>query len=77
MQHDSLRRRGDAPARPRLAASGDEHQPIRDIMVLRQGRLLAKARRDHAVYRDLRERYRAMANSLGYEGHMAWAEAMP
>ena len=61
----------------RLAASVDEHQPIRDIMVLRLRTLLAKARRDHTVYRDLRERYRAMANSLGYEGHMAWAEAMP
>ena len=61
----------------RLAASGDEHQPIRDIMVLRLRTLLAKARRDDAAYRDLRERYRAMANSLGYEGHLAWAEAMP
>ena len=77
MQHDSLRRRGGAPARPRLAASGDEHQPIRDIMVLRQGRLLAKARRDDAAYRDLRDRYRDLARSLGFEGHMKWAEAMP
>jgi hypothetical protein len=60
----------------RLAAAVEEHQPIRDIMVVRLRTLLAKARKDDAAYRDLRERYRAMANSLGYEGHMAWAEAM-
>ena len=46
-------------------------------MVLRLRTLLANARNDDAAYRVLRERYRAMANSLGYEGHMAWAEAMP
>ena len=61
----------------RLAASGDEHQPIRDLVVLRLRTLLANARRYDAAYSDLRERYRAMANLLGYEGHMAWAEAMP
>jgi class 3 adenylate cyclase len=61
----------------RLSASGDEHQPIRDIMVLRLKTLLAKARKDDDAYRDLRDRYRAIANSNGYEGHMAWAEAMP
>ena len=61
----------------RLAASGDEHQPIRDIMVLRLRTLLAKARRDDAAYRDYRDRYRDMAKSLGFEGHIAWAEAMP
>ena len=27
--------------------------------------------------RDYRDRYRAMATGLGFEGHMAWAEAMP
>ena len=57
--------------------SVEEHQPIRDVMVLRLRTLLAKARKDEAAYRDLRERYRSMANSFGYEGHMAWAEAMP
>jgi class 3 adenylate cyclase len=60
----------------RLAAAVEERQPIRDIMVLRLRALLAKARNDDAAYRDLRERYRAMANSLGYEGHMAWADEM-
>ena len=32
---------------------------------------------DEAAYRDYRDRYRAMATSLGFDGHMAWAEAMP
>jgi hypothetical protein len=61
----------------RLAASVEERQPIRDITVLRLRTLLAKARNDDAAYRDLRERYRAMANSLGYEGYISWAAAMP
>jgi len=39
--------------------------------------LLARARGDETGYRDYRDRYRAMATSLGYEGHMKWAEAMP
>jgi hypothetical protein len=26
---------------------------------------------------DYRDRYRAMATALGFEGHIAWAEAMP
>jgi adenylate cyclase len=28
------------------------------------------------AYRDYRDRYRAMATELGFEGHMKWAEAM-
>ena len=38
--------------------------------------LLARAHGDEAAYRDLGDRYRAMAESLGFEGHIAWAEAM-
>jgi hypothetical protein len=40
------------------------------------GALLAKAHGDEAGYRDYRDRYRALAASLGFEGHMKWAEAM-
>jgi hypothetical protein len=29
------------------------------------------------AYADLRDRYRAMAKTLGFEGHIEWAEAMP
>ena len=38
--------------------------------------LLAQARGDDFVYRDLVGRYHAAAESLGLEGHIAWAEAM-
>jgi hypothetical protein len=37
---------------------------------------LAHARGNHASYRAFRDRYRAMAMSLGFEGHIAIAEAM-
>jgi adenylate cyclase len=40
-------------------------------------RLLAKAHGDEAIYCDYRDRYRARATSLGFEGHMKWAQAMP
>jgi hypothetical protein len=33
--------------------------------------------RPETSYRDYRDRYRDMARTLGYEGHIAWAEAMP
>jgi adenylate cyclase len=50
---------------------------LQEIWLLRLRALLAQADRDDAAYRDYRDRYRAMANSLGFEGHIAWAEAMP
>jgi adenylate cyclase len=48
-----------------------------EITLLRMRALLAHARGDEAAYRDHRDRYRARAISLGFEGHMQWAEAMP
>jgi hypothetical protein len=39
--------------------------------------LLAKVRGDEARYRELLNRYRAQAMSLGFEGHIQWAESMP
>jgi hypothetical protein len=59
------------------AAPTDDGLVIRDIWLLRLRALLARARGDEASYRDYRDRYRALAESLGFEGHMAWAEAMP
>jgi class 3 adenylate cyclase len=50
---------------------------VREITLLRLRALLARARGDDVAYRDLLGRYRAMAESLGYEGHIAWGEAMP
>jgi tetratricopeptide (TPR) repeat protein len=49
----------------------------REISALRLSVLLAQARCDEALYRKLRDQYREMANDLGYEGHMAWAAALP
>jgi hypothetical protein len=49
---------------------------VRDVTLLRLRALVAKARGDEAAYSDYRDRYRAMANEFGFEGHMAWAEAM-
>jgi hypothetical protein len=54
----------------------DDGSPVREIMLLRLRGLLARAQGDDVAYRDLAERYRAMAKSLGFEGHTAWAEAM-
>ena len=39
--------------------------------------LLARARGDAAAYAHFRDRYRDMAKSIGFDGHIAWAEAMP
>ena len=59
------------------AAPADDRLVIREIWLLRLRALLAKARGDETGYRDCRDRYRALATSLGFEGHMKWAEAMP
>jgi hypothetical protein len=62
----------------RLAtAPADEGLVIREVWLLRLRALLARARGDDTGYRDYRDRYRDMAKTLGFEGHMAWAEAMP
>ena len=65
----AITRLADAPA--------DDGIAIREIWLLRLRALLARAHGDEASYRDYRDRYRAMATSLGFEGHMKWAEAMP
>jgi hypothetical protein len=73
---------GDVPeaeaAIERLAeAPADEGLVIRDIWLLRLRALVARAHRHDAAYAQLRDRYRDMATSLGFEGHIAWSEAMP
>jgi hypothetical protein len=60
-----------------VTAPADEGLVIRDIWLLRLRALLARAHGDATAYADLRDRYRHMAKSLGFEGHMEWAEAMP
>jgi hypothetical protein len=61
----------------RLAdAPADDGLVVREIWLLRLRALLARARGDEDAYCDYRDRYRAMAIELGFEGHMAMAEAM-
>ncbi|CRZ15771.1 AAA family ATPase [Mycolicibacterium neworleansense] len=50
---------------------------VRDIWLLRVRALLARAHNDEATYAGHRERYRAMAANLDFEGHIALAAAMP
>ena len=50
---------------------------MHDIWLLRLRAMLAQAHGDESGYRDYRERYRTLATSLGFEGHMKRAEAMP
>lgn len=50
---------------------------VRDIWPLRLRALVARAQGDGVAYAQFRDRYRDMAKTLGFEGHTAWAEAMP
>ena len=65
----AITRLADTPA--------DDGLVIREIWLLRLRALLARAHGDAEVYNQLRDRYRDMAKTLGFEGHIAWAEAMP
>jgi class 3 adenylate cyclase len=59
------------------AAPTDDGLAVREIWLLRLRALLARAHGDAAAYAHLRDRYRDMARTLGFQGHIAWAEAMP
>ena len=82
---EALLQRGDdgdldeaASAIDQLAAvPTDPGFVLNEISLLRLRALLARARGEEAAYRDHRDRYRAMATSLGFEGHIKWAAAMP
>ena len=82
---ESLLRRGSDTDRQEAAAAierladvpTDPGFVLNEIPLLRMRALLAQAHGDMTGYRDYRDRYRAMAKSLGFEGHMQWAEAMP
>ena len=58
------------------AAPAEEGLALRDIWLLRLRALLVRAHGDAGAYAHLRDRYCAMAEWLGFEGHIAWAEAM-
>ena len=59
------------------AAPADDGLVVRDILILRLRALLARARGDAAAYADLKDRYRDMARTLDFEGHIDFADAMP
>jgi hypothetical protein len=50
---------------------------IIEVTSLRLRSMVAHADGDETEYRKLRDRYRKMASELGFDGHIAWAEAMP
>ncbi|BBY81902.1 AAA family ATPase [Mycolicibacterium pulveris] len=61
----------------RLASAPDDGgQAMRDIWLMKLRALLARARGDDATFRELAGRYQVMAQTLGFEGHIGWAEAM-
>lgn len=55
----------------------DHGSAVRKIMLLRLRALLAHARGDGVAYQELASHYRDMAKTLGFEGHIDWAAAMP
>jgi ATP/maltotriose-dependent transcriptional regulator MalT len=56
--------------------AAEHNSAVLAITLLRLRALLSRARGDEMDYRDYRDRYRAMAKSLGFEGHVDWAENM-
>jgi class 3 adenylate cyclase len=62
----------------RLAgAPADDGLVMRELWLLQSRALLAKAHGDAAEYARLRDSYRDLATSLGFEGHIDRADAMP
>jgi adenylate cyclase len=65
-------------ATERLAAEPtDPGFVLFEVPLLRLRALLARAHGDAATYAQFRDRYRDTAKRLGFEGHIALAEAMP
>jgi adenylate cyclase len=58
------------------AAPTDPGFVLHELPLLRLRALLARAHGDETGYRDSRDCYRKMATSLGFQGHIAMAEAM-
>ncbi|MGA9489217.1 MAG: cyclase, partial [Mycobacterium sp.] len=59
------------------AAPADEGLMLTEIWLQRLRALLARAQGDADAYTRSRDRYRDTARTLGFEGHIVWAEAMP
>jgi adenylate cyclase len=50
---------------------------VNEITVMRLRALTAHAAGDDIEYREYRDRYRNMARSLEFEGHIGWADTTP
>jgi hypothetical protein len=59
------------------APADDERLAVIEIWLLRLRALTARAHNDDTAYLDYRNRYRDAARTHGYEGHIAWVDAMP
>jgi hypothetical protein len=66
----------DAAIERLAAARAEEGMAIREIWLLRLRALVAWAHGDAGAYAHFRDGYCDMARTLGFEGHIAWAEAM-
>jgi adenylate cyclase len=71
---DGDREDGRAAIDTLVALPTDPELVLNEITLLRLTVLLARVHGDETAYRDYRDRYRAMAKSLGFEGHMQWCE---
>jgi hypothetical protein len=58
------------------SAEADGGFAVREIWLLRLRARLARAHGEAASYAHFRDRYRDMAKTLGFEGHIEWVEAM-
>ncbi|CPR11804.1 membrane-anchored adenylyl cyclase [Mycobacterium bohemicum DSM 44277] len=56
-----------------VAAPAEDGLMTREIWLPRLRAALRRAHGDEAGYRDYRERYRELAETLGFEGHIDWA----
>src|SRR5262249_29215004 len=65
---DAIERLAELPAA--------EGSAIVEITLLPLRALLARARGDDVAYRDFAQRYRSLAESLGFKGHIAMARDM-
>ncbi|OBK23864.1 cyclase [Mycobacterium asiaticum] len=61
----------------RFAASRAGGQTLGEVSLLHLRALLARALEDETEYRSYRDRYRDAARTLGFQGHIACAEALP
>jgi hypothetical protein len=56
---------------------GDEGLAMRETWLQRMRAALARAQGDAEAYPRFRDRYRDLAKTFGFEGHIAWSEDMP